>query len=39
MLDQLRTIDKKRLSDKVGDTSSEVMEEIDQALKIVLTLK
>lgn len=38
LLEQLRTIDKKRLKDKVCHLDSEVMQRIDQALCISLAL-
>ena len=38
-LEQLRTIDKTRLSDFSGTVSEEVMKEIDMAIKISLGIK
>lgn len=38
LLEQLRTIDKKRLKDKVCHLSSDIMYRIDNALKISLEL-
>jgi mRNA interferase MazF len=38
-LEQIRTIDKTRLSDFMGTVSEEVMEEIDKAIKISLGVK
>lgn len=38
-LEQLRTIDKTRLSDFMGTVSQEVMKEIDMAIKISLGVK
>lgn len=38
-LEQLRTIDKTRLSDFMGTVSQEVMKEIDKAIKISLGVK
>lgn len=38
-LEQLRTIDKTRLSDFTGTVSEEVMKEIDMAIKISLGIK
>ena len=36
MLDQLRTIDKSRLGDRMGDLSLKMMQEIDIMLKFIL---
>lgn len=36
LLEQIRTIDKTRLSNKIGAVSSEVMAKIDEAIKISL---
>lgn len=38
LLEQIRTIDKKRLRQKVTHLSSEIMEQVDQALKVSLGL-
>lgn len=38
-LEQLRTIDKMRLSDFMGTVSQEVMKEIDKAIKISLGVR
>lgn len=38
LLEQLRTIDKQRLKDKVCQLDGEIMEKIDKALKISLEL-
>ena len=38
LCEQLRTIDKKRLRQKVTHLSSEIMEQVDQALKVSLGL-
>jgi mRNA interferase MazF len=38
LLEQLRTIDKKRLKDKVCHLDREVLQKVDQALKISLEL-
>jgi mRNA interferase MazF len=38
-LEQIRTIDKTRLSDFMGTVSEEVMKEIDMAIKISLGVK
>lgn len=34
LLEQIRTIDKKRLQEKIGDFEDEVMEDIDKALSV-----
>lgn len=34
LLEQVRTIDKKRLREKIGKFSSKIMEDIDEAIKI-----
>ena len=34
LLEQIRTIDKKRLKEKIGYLSSEVMEKVNEALQI-----
>jgi len=39
LLEQLRTIDKKRLRDKVCHLEEEVMQKIDKALRISLELR
>ena len=38
LLEQLRTIDKKRLKDKVCHLDASILEKIDSALKISLEL-
>ena len=38
LLEQLRTIDKKRLKDKVCHLDSEIMKKVDKALQISLEL-
>ena len=38
LLEQIRTIDKKRLREKVGKFDDEMMEKIDEALKISVGL-
>lgn len=38
LLEQIRTIDKKRLKDKIGRVSDDFMKTIDEALKISLNL-
>jgi len=39
LLEQLRTIDKRRLKEKVAYLASEIMEKVDKALKISLGLE
>ena len=39
LLEQLRTIDKKRLKDKVCHLDDDILESVDRALKISLELK
>lgn len=39
LLEQIRTIDKQRLTDKITELSEELMLEVDAALKISLGLK
>lgn len=39
LLEQIRTIDKKRLREKIGHFDNDVISEIDKALKISLNLK
>lgn len=39
LLEQIRTIDKQRLTDKITHLSDDLMEEVDSALKISLGLK
>ncbi|MDN6195555.1 MAG: type II toxin-antitoxin system PemK/MazF family toxin [Atopostipes suicloacalis] len=39
LLEQIRTIDKQRLTDKITHLSEELMSEVDAALKISLGLK
>lgn len=39
LLEQIRTIDKQRLTDKITHLNDELMEEVDAALKISLGLK
>jgi mRNA interferase MazF len=38
LLEQLRTIDKKRLKDKVGHVDGEIIEKVDKALRVSLEL-
>lgn len=38
LLEQIRTIDKKRLKEKIGRFDKELMEEVDECLKISLGL-
>ena len=38
LLEQVRTIDKKRLREKIGKFSDEMMKEVDECLKISLGL-
>ena len=39
LLEQIRTIDKKRIFDRVGKVTSTVMKDIDEAIKTSLDLK
>ena len=39
LLEQIRTIDKKRIDEKIGDLPSEVMERVDEAIKTSLDIK
>jgi len=39
LLEQVRTIDKRRLREKIGRFSKQTMAEVDKALKISLSLK
>lgn len=39
LLEQLRTIDKRRLQEKVAQLSAEIMSEVDTALSISLSLR
>ena len=39
LLEQIRTIDKKRLREKIGHFDNDVISEIDKALKISLDIK
>jgi mRNA interferase MazF len=39
LLEQIRTIDKKRIDEKIGDLSQEVMECVDEAIKTSLDIK
>jgi mRNA interferase MazF len=39
LVDQIRTIDRKRFSDKLGELSLELMEQVERALHITLALK
>ncbi|CDZ74515.1 PemK-like protein [Peptoniphilus sp. ING2-D1G] len=39
LLEQIRTIDKKRLRDRIGSFDKDVMDSVDKALKISLNLK
>lgn len=38
LLEQIRTIDKKRLKEKVGQLDMEAMEQIDKALRVSLSI-
>ncbi|MDY3919988.1 MAG: type II toxin-antitoxin system PemK/MazF family toxin, partial [Candidatus Limivivens sp.] len=38
LLEQLRTIDKKRLKDRVCHLDGEILEQVDRALKVSLEL-
>ena len=38
LLEQLRTIDKKRLKDKVCHLESDILEKVDKALQVSLNL-
>ena len=38
LLEQIRTIDKKRLREKIGSFPDEIMENIDKALRVSLDL-
>lgn len=38
LMEQVRTIDKKRLREKIGNFTEEIMREVDHALKISLGL-
>lgn len=39
LLEQIRTIDKKRIDEKIGDLSGDVMERVDEAIKTSLDIK
>ena len=39
LLEQIRTIDKKRIDEKIGELSSDVMERVDEAIKTSLDIK
>jgi mRNA interferase MazF len=39
LVDQIRTIDRKRFSERMGVVSSELMERVEQALHITLALR
>ena len=39
LVDQIRTIDRKRLDDKLGELDLEMMEKVERALHITLSLK
>jgi mRNA interferase MazF len=39
LVDQIRTVDRKRLDSKIGEVSLELMEEVERALHITLALK
>jgi len=39
LVDQIRTIDRKRLDDKIGELSLETMDKIEKALHLTLALK
>ncbi|KXO16931.1 type II toxin-antitoxin system PemK/MazF family toxin [Peptoniphilus sp. GNH] len=38
LLEQIRTIDKKRLREKIGRLSNDTMDQVDKALKVSLNL-
>ena len=38
MLEQIRTIDKKRLREKIGSVTDKLMAKVDEGLKISLAL-
>ena len=38
LLEQIRTIDKKRLREKIGTVTNKLMEKVDEAIKISLSL-
>jgi len=39
LVDQIRTLDRKRFGERVGEASIELMEEVERALHITLALK
>ncbi len=39
LLEQIRTIDKKRIDEKIGDLSNDVMERVNEAIKTSLDIK
>ena len=39
LLEQIRTIDKKRIDEKIGELSSEIMGRVDEAIKTSLDIK
>jgi len=39
LVDQIRTLDRKRFSERIGEVSIELMEEVEKALHITLALK
>jgi mRNA-degrading endonuclease toxin of MazEF toxin-antitoxin module len=39
LVDQIRTIDRKRFAGKLGEVSMEMMEKIERALHLTLALK
>jgi len=39
LVDQIRTLDRKRLGGKIGEVRSELMDEVERTLHITLTLK
>jgi len=39
LVDQIRTIDRKRFGDKLGELNIELMEKVERALHITLALK
>lgn len=38
LLEQVRTIDKKRLREKIGNFADDIMREVDEALKVSLNI-
>jgi len=39
LVDQIRTIDRKRFGERIGEASGEMMERIEKALHLTLALK